>query len=151
MTILILTWAKPCSCLRVPQLGTCMIDLHQGIRGSELCQDSKECGEAWSSHWWFCTLSSRQICMNTCTQYMSVNITLPPKEYFLSAHHIHVDTTIVDVILRETTRGSFRQWDKNDHDLTVTPLPHLRYSHKKHLPRIRIHSGDCIISELDPQ
>jgi hypothetical protein len=27
---------------------------------------------------------------NTCTQYMSVNITLPPQECFLSTQHIHV-------------------------------------------------------------
>ena len=64
--------------------------------------------------------------VNTCTQYMSANITLPPQEYFLSAQHIHVDTVIADTILRKGTRGSFRQWDKNDYDLAVTRLqmPH---------------------------
>ena len=57
---------------------------------------------------------------------MSANITLPPQEYFLSVQHIHVDTTITDTILRKGTRGSFRQWDKNDYDLAVTRLqmPH---------------------------
>ena len=57
---------------------------------------------------------------------MSENITLPPQEHFLSAQHVHVDTTIVDTILRKGTRDSFRQWDKNDYDLTVTRLqmPH---------------------------
>ena len=40
--------------------------------------------------------------------------------------HVHVDTDIVDAILRKGTRGSFRQWDKNDYDLVVTRLqmPH---------------------------
>jgi hypothetical protein len=67
-----------------------------------------------------------QFCGNTRTQYMSVNITLPPQEYFLSTQHVHVDTVIVDAILRKDTRDSFRQWDKNDYDLTVTRLqmPH---------------------------
>jgi hypothetical protein len=57
---------------------------------------------------------------------MSANITLPPQEHFLSAQHIHVDTAIADAILRKGTRGSFRQWDKNDYDLAVTRLqmPH---------------------------
>ena len=57
---------------------------------------------------------------------MSANITLPPQEHFLSAQHVHVDTVITDAILRKGTRGSFRQWDKNDYDLTVTRLqmPH---------------------------
>ena len=67
-----------------------------------------------------------KFCVNTCTQYMSANITLPPQEHFLSAQHIHVDTAIADAILRKGTRGSFRQWDKNDYDLAVTRLqmPH---------------------------
>ncbi len=53
---------------------------------------------------------------------MSVNITLPPQEHFLSAQQVHVDTAIADAILRKGTRGSFRQWDKNDYDLVVTRL-----------------------------
>ena len=63
---------------------------------------------------------------NTHTQYMSVNITLPPQEHFLSAQHVHVDTVITATILRKGTLGSFRQWDKNDYDLGVTRLqiPH---------------------------
>ena len=57
---------------------------------------------------------------------MSANITLPPQEHFLSPQHVHVDTVSADAILRKGTRGSFRQWDKNDYDLTVTRLqmPH---------------------------
>ena len=57
---------------------------------------------------------------------MSANITLPPQEHCLWVQHIHVDTAIADAILRKGTRGSFRQWDKNDYDLTVTRLqmPH---------------------------
>ena len=36
-----------------------------------------------------------------------------------------MDTVIVDVILRKGTRGSFRQWDKNDYDLAVRlQIPH---------------------------
>ena len=67
-----------------------------------------------------------KFCVNTRTQYMSAKITLPPQEHFLSAQHVHVDTVIADAILRKGTRGSFRQWDKNDYDLTVTRLqmPH---------------------------
>ena len=52
-----------------------------------------------------------KFCMNTRTQYMSSNITLPPQEYCLSTHHVHVDTVITDAILRKGTRGSFRKWD----------------------------------------
>ena len=67
-----------------------------------------------------------KFCVNTHTQYMSSNITLPPQEHFLSAQLVHVDTAIADTILRKGTRDSFRQWDKNDYDLTVTRLqmPH---------------------------
>jgi hypothetical protein len=50
-----------------------------------------------------------KFCVNTRTQYMSTNITLPPQEHFLSVQHVHVDTTITDVILRKGTRDSFRQ------------------------------------------
>ncbi len=60
-----------------------------------------------------------KFCMNTWTQYISSNITLPPKENFLSVQHVHVDTVIAHEILRKGTRGSFR---KKDYDLTVTRL-----------------------------
>ena len=63
-----------------------------------------------------------KFCVNTRTQYMSANITLPPQKHFLSAQHVHVDTDIADAILKKGTRVSFRQWDKNDYDLTVTRL-----------------------------
>ena len=53
---------------------------------------------------------------------MFVNITLPPQEHFLSVQHRHVDTVIENAILQKGTRGSFRQWDKSDYDLTVTML-----------------------------
>ena len=51
--------------------------------------------------------------MNTRTQYMSVNITLPPQEQFLSTQHIHIDTGISRKVLealsiigpRMTNRG----------------------------------------------
>ena len=67
-----------------------------------------------------------KFCVDTRTQYMSSNVTLPPQEHFLSAQDVHVDTVIVDAILRKGTRDSFRQWDTNDYDLTVTRLqiPH---------------------------
>jgi hypothetical protein len=67
-----------------------------------------------------------KFCLNTCTQYMIANITLPPQEQFLSAQHRHIDTAIANAIPRESTRGSFRQWDKDDYDLAVTMLqkPH---------------------------
>jgi len=77
-------------------------------------------------------------CMNTCTEHlcsykilyehlysnmhMSTNITLPPQEQFLLAKYRHVDTVISNVILQKDTRGSFRQWDKDDYDLEVTIL-----------------------------
>ena len=60
-----------------------------------------------------------KFCVNTRTQYVSANITLPPQEHFLSVQHVHVDTTITDTILRKGTRDSFRQWDKNDYDLVL--------------------------------
>jgi hypothetical protein len=63
-----------------------------------------------------------QKCMNTCTQYMSVNITLPPQEQFLSAQHRDVDTDIGKDILKKGIRGSFHLWVKDDHDLSVTVL-----------------------------
>jgi len=64
-------------------------------------------------------------CMNTCTQYMSANITLPPQEQFLSAQHRHVDTAIANAILEKKV-GSFHQWTKDDCDLAVTVIqkPH---------------------------
>ena len=61
-----------------------------------------------------------QKCMNTCTQYMSANITLPPQEQFLSAEYRHVDTVITNPILKKGTRGSFHLWVKDDYDLAVT-------------------------------
>ena len=63
---------------------------------------------------------------NTRTQYMSVNITLPPQEQFLSAQHIHIDTAIAKAILKKGTRGSFHHWVQDDFDLAVTMLqkPH---------------------------
>ena len=74
----------------------------------------------------FVHLQLMKFCVNTRTQYMSANITLPPQEHFLSAQHVHVDTAIADAILRKSTWGSFRQWDKNDYHLAVTRLqmPH---------------------------
>jgi hypothetical protein len=64
--------------------------------------------------------------MNTCTQYMSANITLPPQEQFLTAQHLHVDKAITNAILKKGTRGSFHLWVKDDYDLAVTMLqkPH---------------------------
>jgi hypothetical protein len=64
--------------------------------------------------------------MNTRTQYMSANITLPPQEQFLTAQHIHIDTAIAKAILQKGTRGSFHHWARDDYDLAVTMLqmPH---------------------------
>ena len=42
-----------------------------------------------------------KFCVNTRTQYMSTNITLPPQEHFLSVQQVHVDTVIADAILRK--------------------------------------------------
>ena len=39
--------------------------------------------------------------MNTRTQFMSANITLPPQEQFLSEEHRHVDTVIANAILKK--------------------------------------------------
>jgi hypothetical protein len=57
---------------------------------------------------------------------MSANITLSSQEKFLSVQHVHVDMVIANAILKKGTRGSFKFWDKNDHDLPVTILqkPH---------------------------
>ena len=48
--------------------------------------------------------------MNTRTQFMSVNITLPTQEQFLSVQHRHVDTAIANAILKKGTRNSFHLW-----------------------------------------
>jgi hypothetical protein len=64
--------------------------------------------------------------MNTRTQYMSANITLPPQEQFLTAQHIHIDTVIPKAILQKDTRGPFHHWTRDDYNLAVTMLqmPH---------------------------
>jgi hypothetical protein len=62
--------------------------------------------------------------MNTCKQYMSANVTLPPQERFLSVQHIHVDKTIAKTILQKGTRGSFHHWVEDDYDLAVTMQVH---------------------------
>ncbi len=64
--------------------------------------------------------------MNTRTQYMSVNITLPPQEQFLTTQHIHIDTTFAKTIFQKGTPGSFYHWVRDDYDLAVTILqkPH---------------------------
>ncbi len=56
---------------------------------------------------------------NTCTEYMSVNITLSPQEQFLSAQDVHVDMTIANDILKKGTRDSFQFWGNDDLDLAV--------------------------------
>ncbi len=57
---------------------------------------------------------------NTCTEYMSVNITLSPQEQFLSAQHVHVDMAITNAILKKGTRDSVQLWGNDDLDLDVT-------------------------------
>ena len=96
-------------------LGTPLVtDIYIKACVCELSQDNNGCcKETWSSHWLFCPHSTDKFCMNTRTRFMSVNIMLPPQEYFLSAEHRHVDTDIANVILQKDTRGCFRQWDKN--------------------------------------
>jgi hypothetical protein len=55
----------------------------------------------------FVFLQLIKFCMNTCTQYVSVNITLPPQEQFLSTDHRHApshsDTSIAYAILKKGT------------------------------------------------
>jgi hypothetical protein len=64
--------------------------------------------------------------MNTRSQYMSANITLPPQEHFAKAQHRHLDTAIQNAILKKGTRNSYGQWPKQDYDMAVTRLqmPH---------------------------
>ena len=64
--------------------------------------------------------------MNTRTQYMRANITLPPQEHFVQARIRHVDTAIQNAILKKGTRNSYVQWPTQDYDLAVTRLqmPH---------------------------
>jgi hypothetical protein len=50
-------------------------------------------------------------CMNTCSQYMSANITLPPQQQFLSAQHRHVDTAIANAILKRIAFWFFTSVD----------------------------------------
>ena len=47
-----------------------------------------------------------KFCLNTQTQYMSANITLPPQDQFLSVQYRHVNTVIANTILKKGTRGS---------------------------------------------
>ena len=61
-------------------------------------------------------------CMNTCTQYISANVTLPSPEHFLSLQHQHVDRTLANVILRKGTRGLCQHWSPHDIDLTTTMI-----------------------------
>ncbi len=65
---------------------------------------------------------------NTRTQYTSANITLPQQEHFLSAQQRHLDTAVVNVILKKGTRNSFHHWPKPDYDLAATrfQMPHAR-------------------------
>ena len=67
-----------------------------------------------------------KFCMNTWTQFMRSNITIPHQEKFLSAQHCHVDTVIANNILDKGTRCSLHQWTKDDYDLTVIVIqkPH---------------------------
>ncbi len=60
--------------------------------------------------------------MNSRTQYTSANITLPPQEHFVQAQNRHVDTAIVNAILKKGTRNSYVHWPKQDYDMTVTML-----------------------------
>ena len=43
---------------------------------------------------------------NTRTQYTSANITLPQQEHFLSAQQRHIDTVILNAIMKKGTRNS---------------------------------------------
>jgi hypothetical protein len=65
--------------------------------------------------------------MNTRTQYTSANITIPPEEHFVSSQNRHVDTVIVNDILKKGTCNSFVHWDQQDYDMAVTRLqmPHV--------------------------
>jgi hypothetical protein len=68
-------------------------------------------------------------CMNTYTQYMITNVTIPPQDQLISVHHVHVETVIANAILKKGTPGSFHQCIKDDYDLTVTVIQkssHLR-------------------------
>jgi hypothetical protein len=49
-----------------------------------------------------------KFCLNTCTQYMSTNITLPTEEQFLSAQDHHIDTSIVNFYPSLTLRTILR-------------------------------------------
>ena len=61
-------------------------------------------------------------CMNTCTQYISVNVTLPSPEHFLSLKHQHVDRVLVNIILRKGTRGLYQHCSPHDIDLVTVMI-----------------------------
>ena len=61
-------------------------------------------------------------CMNTRTQYISPNVTIPSPEHFLSLKHKHVDRTLVNVILRKGTRGLYQHWSPHDIDLDTVMI-----------------------------
>ena len=47
-----------------------------------------------------------KFCVNTLTQYMSVNVTLPSQEHFLSAQHVQVqDNLICQLVTRKIVSG----------------------------------------------
>jgi hypothetical protein len=61
-----------------------------------------------------------KFCENTRTQYITATINIPDSE------HQHVDRKIAYEILQKGTRGSFRNWPRQDIDLATTMLqmPH---------------------------
>ena len=64
--------------------------------------------------------------MNTRTQYISANVTIPSPEHFLSLQHKHVDRTLANAILRKGTRGLYQHWSPHDIDVATAmiQMPH---------------------------
>ena len=67
-------------------------------------------------------------CMNTCSQYLSANVTIPSSEHFHSLQHIHLDRYIANNVLQKGTRGLYKHWSPDDINLATAmiQMPHDR-------------------------
>ena len=58
-------------------------------------------------------------CMNTRSQYLSANVTIPSSEHFHSLQHHHLDRYLANKILQKRTRGLYKYWSPDDINLAL--------------------------------
>ena len=63
-----------------------------------------------------------KFCQNIHTQYISVKINIPDSGNFLTTQYQHFDRKMANDVLQKVTRDSFRNWPKQDIDLTTTMI-----------------------------